>query len=85
MNFLHRIQHQLELKRREADTAHELAQLSDRALGDLGLVRGDIRRVAREAVSRARWSATRQISARPMRKPASWRSLIPSSAQKALS
>ena len=49
MNFLHRIQHQLELKRREADTAHELAQLSDRALGDLGLVRADIRRVAREA------------------------------------
>ena len=49
MNFLHRIQHQLELKRREADTVHELAQLSHRALGDLGLVRADIRRVAREA------------------------------------
>jgi uncharacterized protein YjiS (DUF1127 family) len=49
MDFLHRIQQHLELKRREADTAHELAQLSDRALGDLGLLRADIRRVAREA------------------------------------
>lgn len=49
MDLLNRIQTYLELKRREAETAHELTQLSDRALADLGIARGDIRRVARAA------------------------------------
>jgi uncharacterized protein YjiS (DUF1127 family) len=31
------------------DTTFELRQLSDRELGDLGIARGDIRRVARDA------------------------------------
>ena len=49
MDLLSRIQSHLELKRRERATVHELAQLSDRALADLGLARADISGVARAA------------------------------------
>lgn len=39
----------LEQRKRARETYAELAGLSDRELHDLGLSRGDIRRVAREA------------------------------------
>jgi uncharacterized protein YjiS (DUF1127 family) len=32
------------------ETTHELRQLSDRSLNDMGIARADIRRVARHAV-----------------------------------
>jgi uncharacterized protein YjiS (DUF1127 family) len=54
MDLLNRLQNYLELRRRERETMHELAQLSDRALGDLGLARADIRRIARAAARAGR-------------------------------
>jgi uncharacterized protein YjiS (DUF1127 family) len=46
MDLLNRLRHALEIKRQEQRTIHELSQLSDRALADLGLSRADIRDVA---------------------------------------
>ena len=54
MDLMNRFQTYLEFRRRERETVHELAQLSDRALGDLGLARADIRRIARAAARAGR-------------------------------
>ncbi len=37
--------------RRVQETTHELRQLSDRSLNDMGIARAEIRRIARKAVA----------------------------------
>jgi uncharacterized protein YjiS (DUF1127 family) len=49
MSILASIAGFLERRRREARTRYELEQLTDRELADLGIVRADIGRLARES------------------------------------
>lgn len=48
--FLDGIRQGLEQRRRFRNTFNELDRLSDRELNDLGIARGDIGHIAREAV-----------------------------------
>lgn len=51
MTILATIARMVERYRREARTRYELDQLSDRDLADLGIVRADIDRLARESAA----------------------------------